>query len=241
VLGGVVPAYNLDEIKEPLRLTGPVLAEIFLGKITQWNDPAIKELNAGVDLPDKKITVLHRSDSSGSTAIFTDYLAKVSKDWKDQVGAGTQIKWPVGEGHKGSEDLAAAITRTPGAIGYVDLIHALQKKLRHPKLKNADGNFVQGSLEGVTAAAEGALAALADDLRFSLTHAAGKDAYPISGATWAVVYVKQKGDRGQRVVDFLNWITHDGQESVTDLYYARLPKGLVQKTEAKLKAIELGK
>jgi len=241
LLGGVVPAYNLDEIKEPLRLTGPVLADIFLGKITRWNDPAIKELNAGVDLPDKNIAVLHRDDSSGSTAIFTDYLAKVSNEWKNKAGAGTQIKWPVGEGHKGNEDLAAAITRTPGAIGYVDLIHALQKKLKHAKIKNGEGNFVQGSLEGVTAAAEGALTALADDLRFSLTNAPGKDAYPISGATWAVVYVKQKGDRGQRVVDFLTWITHDGQESVTDLYYARLPKGLVQRGEAKLKSIELSK
>src|SRR5262249_13601387 len=143
VLGGGGPAYNLGHIKQPLRLTGPVLADIFMGKITHWNDPGIKELNAGVDLPDKKIAVLHRDDSSGSTAIFTDYLAKVSKDWKDKLGAGTQIKWPVGEGHKGNEDLAAAITRTPGAIGYVDLIHALQKKLRHPKIKNADGNFVQ--------------------------------------------------------------------------------------------------
>jgi phosphate transport system substrate-binding protein len=241
VLGGVVPAYNLDEIQEPVRLTGAVLADIFLGKITQWNDPALKELNAGVDLPEKKISVLHRSDSSGSTAIFTDYLGKVSKDWKDKVGAGTQIKWPTGVGHKGNEDLAAAIRRTPGAIGYVDLIHALQKKLKHAKIKNAEGNFVQGSLEGVTAAAEGALSSIPDDLRFSLTNAPGKDAYPISGATWAVVYLKQGGDRGQRVVDFLTWATHDGQESVTDLYYARLPKGLVQKVDSTLKGIQIGK
>jgi phosphate transport system substrate-binding protein len=241
VLGGVVPAYNLDEVKEPLRLTGPVLADIFLGKITQWNDPAIKELNAGVDLPEKKITVLHRDDSSGSTAIFTEYLSKVSKDWKNKVGAGTQIKWPTGEGQKGNEDLAAAITASSGAIGYVDLIHALQRKLKHAKIKNADGNFVQGSLEGVTAAAEGSLTDTPADLRFSLTNASGKDAYPITGATWAVVYVKQKGDRGQRVIDFLTWVTHDGQESVTDLYYARLPKGLVQKVDGKLKEIQATK
>jgi phosphate transport system substrate-binding protein len=241
VLGGVVPAYNLEEVKEPLRLTGPVLADIFMGKITQWNDPSIKELNAGVDLPDKKITVLHRDDASGSTAIFTEYLSKVSKDWKDKVGAGTQIKWPTGDGHKGNEDLAAAITRTAGAIGYVDLIHALQKKLKHAKIKNAEGNFVQGSLEGVTAAAEGCLTDIPADLRFSLTNASGKDAFPISGATWAVVYVKQKGDRGQRVIDFLTWVTHEGQESVTDLYYSRLPKGLVQKLDGKLKEIQAAK
>src|SRR5262245_61442307 len=238
VLGGVVPAYRLNEVKEPLRLTGSVLADIFLGKIAQWDDPAIKELNPGVDLPPLKITVLHRSDSSGSTAILTDYLAKVSKEWHDKIGAGTQVKWPVGEGHKGNEDLAAAITRTPGAIGYVDLIHALQKKVQHAKIKNKEGNFVQGSLEGVTAAAEGALTDIPDDLRFSLTNAPGKDAYPISGTTWAIVYVKQNGDRGKRIVDFLTWITHDGQESVTDFYYARLPKGLVQKVEEKLKQIQ---
>jgi len=241
VLGGVVPAYKLDQVKEPLRLTGPVLADIFLGKITQWNDPAIKELNAGVDLPDQKIVVLHRSDASGSTAIFTDYLAKVSSEFKDKIGTGTQVKWAVGEGHKGNEDLAAAINQTVGSIGYVDLIHALQKKIQHPKIKNKEGVFVQGSLEGVTAAAEGALTDIPDDLRYSLTNAPGKEAYPISGTTWAVVYVQQKGDRGKRVVDFLTWATHDGQESVTDLYYARLPKGLVQKVDAKLKAIQAGK
>jgi phosphate ABC transporter phosphate-binding protein len=241
VLGGVVPAYNLDEIKEPIRLTGPVLADIFLGKITQWNDAAIKELNAGVDLPDKKIAVLHRSDASGSTAIFTDYLSKVSKEWKDNVGGGTEVKWAVGEGHKGNEDLSAAITKTEGAIGYVDLIHALQKKIKHAKIKNKEGNFVQGSLEGVTAAAEGTLAEVPDDLCFSLTNAPGKEAYPISGTTWAVVYVKQSGDRGKRVFEFLTWATHDGPDSVTDLYYARLPKGLVQKVDAKLKEIQLAK
>jgi phosphate ABC transporter phosphate-binding protein len=153
VLGGVVPAYKLDQVKEPLRLSGPVLADIFLGKITQWNDAAIKELNPGVDLPDQKITVLHRSDASGTTAIFTDYLAKVSSDFKDKVGSGKTVKWTVGEGHKGNEDLAAAINQTAGAIGYVDLIHALQKKIQHPKIKNKEGNYVQGSLEGVATAA----------------------------------------------------------------------------------------
>ncbi|HEV3237871.1 MAG TPA: phosphate ABC transporter substrate-binding protein PstS [Gemmataceae bacterium] len=236
VLGGVVPAYNLETVKEPLRFTGPVLADIFLGNIKKWNDPALKEINAGADLPDKDIIVLHRSDRSGSSAIFTDYLAKVSKDWKDKVGSGLEVKWPVGEGHKGTDDLAAAISKTPGAIGYVEILHALKKKIQHAKIKNQEGNFVQGSLEGVTAAAEGALTNIPDDLRFTLTNAPGKDAYPISGATWAVVFVKQTGDRGQRLADFLTWVTHDGQESVTDLYYARLPKGLVQKAEEKLKA-----
>jgi phosphate transport system substrate-binding protein len=234
VLGGVVPAYNLDEVKEPIRFTGPVLADIFLGNIKKWNDPALKEINAGVDLPDKPIAVVFRSDPSGTSAIFTDYLSKVSKDWKEKVGAGTGVKFPVGEGQKGGEDVAAAIAKTPGAIGYVELLGALKSKLKMGKVKNKEGNFVQGSLEGVTAAAEGALKEIPDDLRFSLTNAPGKDAYPISGATWAIVYVKQGGDRGKRLADFLTWATHDGQESVTDLYYARLPKGLVEKADTKL-------
>jgi phosphate transport system substrate-binding protein len=241
VLGGVVAAYNLEGLKEPLRLTGPVLAEIFMGKIMKWNDAAIKELNPGVELPDMKIAVCHRADASGTTAIFTDYLAKVSKDWKEQLGSGTDVKWPAGEGYRGNEDLATAIAKTPGAIGYVDLLHALKNKVTTARMKNKEGAFVQPSLESVTAAAEGALTDVADDLRFSLTNAPGKDAYPISGATWAVVYTKQKGDRGQRIIDFLTWTTHDGQESVTDLYYARLPKGLIQKVEEKLKQIEVVK
>ncbi len=238
VLGGVVPAYNLDGIKEPLRFTGPILADIFLGNIKKWNDPALKEINAGVDLPDMEIVVFHRSDRSGSTAIFTDYLAKISKDWKEKAGAGLEVKWPVGEGHKGTDDLADAISKTPGSIGYVELLHALKKKIQHAKVNNQEGNFVQGSLEGVTAAAEGALSAVPEDLRFTLTNAPGKDSYPISGATWAILYVKQAGDRGPRLVDFLTWATHDGQDSVTDLYYARLPKGLVQKAEEKLRSVK---
>ena len=241
VLGGVVPAYNLPEVKEPLRFTGPVLADIFLGNIKNWNDPAIKEINAGVELPPLPIAVFYRSDASGTSAIFTDYLAKVSKAWQDKAGAGAGIKWPTGQGRRGNEELAAAVKDTPGAIGYVELIYALQKRMPLARVKNKEGNFVPASLEGVTAAATGALQEVPADLRFSLTNAPGKDAYPISGATWAIVYLKQGGDRGQRVKDFLTWATHDGQESVTDLYYARLPKELVEKVDAKLKEIKTGK
>jgi phosphate transport system substrate-binding protein len=241
VLGGVVPAYNLEEVKEPLRFTGPVLADIFLGTIKKWNDPAIKEINAGVDLPDREITVLHRDEASGTTAIWTDYLAKVSPDWKTKVGTGTSVKWPVGEGRRGNEALAAAIHKTPGSIGYVDLIHALHKQIKHGRVKNKEGNFVQGSLEGVTAAAENALADVPADLRFSLTNAPGKEAYPISGGTWAVLYVKQPEDRAKRLAEFLAWVINDGQESVTDLYYARLPKGLAQKAADKLKEVGAAK
>jgi phosphate transport system substrate-binding protein len=241
VLGGVVPAYNLEGVREPLRLTGPVLAGIFLGKVKKWNDPDIQELNPGAALPDQEIRVFHRADGSGSTGIFTDYLAKASKEWKAQVGCGTSVRWPVGEGRKGNEDLARAIAQTPGAIGYVELLHALREKIPHARVKNRAGNFVQGSLEGVTAAAEGALTDVPEDLRFSLTDAPGKDAYPICGATWALVYAGQSGDRARNLVDFLTWVTHDGQESVTDLYYARLPAALVQKLEGSLKKVQAGK
>jgi phosphate transport system substrate-binding protein len=238
VLGGVVPAYNLGGVNEPLRLTGPVLADIFLGNIKTWNDPAIKELNAGVDLPARDITVVHRLDASGTTAIWTGYLAKVSKPWKDKVGTGFSVTWPVGEAKKGNEEMAETIKATPGAIGYVELLYALQKKIPHARIKNREGNFVQGSLEGVTAAAEGALSEKDADLALSLVNAPGRDAYPISGTTWAVLYVKQPQDRGKRLVEFLTWVIHDGQESVTDLYYARLPKRLVDRADEQLKQVK---
>jgi phosphate transport system substrate-binding protein len=241
VLGGVVPAYNLEEVKDPLRLSGPVLADIFLGNIKKWNDPAIKEINAGVDLPAKDIKVIYRSDASGTTAIFTDYLSKVSNQWKEKVGHGTSVKFPVGAGEKGNEDVAAAISKTAGAIGYVDLLHALRQRIKHAAVKNKEGRYVQGSLEGVSAAAEGALAEIPADLRFSLTNADGKDAYPISGTTWAILYTKQSEARGKRLIEFLTYVTHDGQEAATDLYYARLPKGLIAKIDEKLKTITVGK
>jgi phosphate transport system substrate-binding protein len=240
-LGGVVVAYNLPGVKDALRLNGAVLAEIFQGKIKKWNDDAIKEINPSIDLPDRDIVVLYRSDKSGSTAIFTDYLAKVSPDWKKTIGQGTSVQWPAGQGHKGNEELAAAIARTPGAIGYVELLHALKKKIKAAAIKNRDGNYVTPSLEGVTAAAENVLKEIPGDLRFSLTNSAGKDSYPLSGATWALVCTKQKGERGQRLVSFLTWVTHDGQEAATDLYYSRLPAGLVKKVEAQLARIQVEK
>jgi phosphate ABC transporter phosphate-binding protein len=233
-LGAVVVAYNLEGVREPLRLMGPVLADIFFGKITKWDDPAIKEINPGLDLPTQDIAVVYRSDASGTTFIFTDYLAKVSDPWKARIGRDVTVRWPVGHGRKGNEDVAAEIQRTPGAIGYVELLHALRNKVTHARLKNREGNFVQASLEGVTAAAS-ACNEIPDDLRFSLTNAPGKDSYPISSATWAVFFLNQPKDRGKRVVDFLQWVTHDGQDAVTDLFYARLPKELVAKIEGQLK------
>jgi phosphate transport system substrate-binding protein len=240
-LGGIVAAYNLDALDKPLRLSGGVLADIFLGKITKWNDPAIKELNAGVDLPDQAITVLHRSDASGSTYIFTDYLSKVSPEWKKNVGTGTSVKWPAGAGHKGSEGLVDTLNRTPGAIGYVELLYALKNKQKFAAIKNREGNYCRASLESVTAAAKASLNDIPADLRFSLTNAPGEESYPMSGCTWVVLYVKQDKDRGKRVVDFLTWALHDGQEYNTDLYYARIPKGLAEKAAEKLKEVKFEK
>jgi phosphate transport system substrate-binding protein len=241
MLGAVVVVYNLTEVKEPLQLTGPVVADIFLGKITRWNDPAIKGLNAGIDLPNKEIIVAHRGDRSGTTALFTDYLSKVSKKWKEKVGAGWEVKWPVGATSPKAIGMGGFVGETPGAIGYVELTYLKsleERPLKHAKLKNRDGCFVEASLTCVTATAENALADIPEDLCFSLTNVSGKDSYPICGAVWAVVYAKQTGDRGKRLADFLGWVTHEGQESVTDLYYARLTKGLVQKVNDKLGKIQ---
>jgi phosphate transport system substrate-binding protein len=241
VLGGVVPAYNLEKIDKPLRFSGKVLGDIYLGKITRWNDAAIKEINPGVELPDLKITVIHRADGSGSTFIWTDYLSKVSPAFKTAVGAGPAVKFPVGTGARGTAGVANLVNETPGAIGYVELVHALQKKIRFGAVKNQEGIYLVASLEGVTAAAEGALKDVPEDLRFSLTDAPGKEAYPICGATWAVVYVRQPKDKAKAVQSFLRWMTHEGQEYATDLYYARLPKGLIGRIDKKLERIQAGK
>jgi phosphate transport system substrate-binding protein len=241
VMGGVVPAYNLKDVDKPIRFTGRVLADIFLGKIKKWNDPDLMEINPGLDLPDLDITVVYRADASGSTAIFTDFLTKVSPDWKAKVGTGTTVTWATGVSAKGTDGVANLINKTPGAIGYVELVFALQKKMKFGAVKNKEGNYVLASLEGVTAAAEAALTDIPDDLRFSLTNAPGKESYPICGTTWAIVHVQQPEDKGKEVVNFLRWVTHDGQEYATDLYYARLPKGLVDRLEKSLELIKVAK
>jgi phosphate transport system substrate-binding protein len=241
LMGGVVPAYNLKGVDKPARLTGKVLADIYLGKIKKWNDADLKEINPGLDLPDQDITVVYRSDGSGSTSIFTDFLAKTSPDWKEKVGTGTTVKWATGISAKGTDGVANRINETPGAIGYVELVFALEKKMKFGAVKNKEGNYVLASLEGVTAAAEAALTDIPDDLRFSLTNAPGKDSYPICGTTWAIVHVQQPPDKAKEVVNFLRWVTHDGQEYVTDLYYARLPKGLAERVDKKLALIQPAK
>jgi phosphate transport system substrate-binding protein len=239
-LGGIVPAYNLPGIERPLRFSGPVLADIFLGEITKWNDPALREINPGVDLPDREIIVIHRADSSGSTFIFTDFLAKVSKNWQKKFTPSASIKWPVGVGVRGNEAVIEAIGRRPGAIGYVELLYALQSKIKFGTVKNRAGNYVQGSLESVVAAAEGAPADIPADLRFTLTYTPGKDAYPICGCTWAILRVRQPEGKGQRLVDFLRWVTQEGQEYNTDLFYARLPPSLAERAAQRLKEIQIG-
>jgi phosphate transport system substrate-binding protein len=239
-LGGIVPAYNLEGLTKPLRFSGPVLAGIFLGDIKKWNDPALAEINPGVDLPDMGITVLHRSDTSGSTYIFTDFLSKVSSEWKRKIGATATVKWPVGIGARGNEGLAEALTRRPGSIAYIELLYVLQSKLKFGSVKNKAGSYVQASLETVVAATEGAEADMPPDLRFSLTYTAGKEAYPICGCTWAIIYARQPEGKGQRLVDFLRWVTQDGQEYNTDLYYARLPRPLADLVEQRLMEVKFG-
>ena len=241
VLGAVVPAYNLEKIKGPLTLDGGVLADIYLGKIKRWNDEPIKKRNPDTDLPSEEIKVVHRDDASGTTYIWTDYLSKVSPEWKKQAGAGMAIDWPVGDGATGNDGVAAKIKETPNSLGYVPLNYALKGDITFALVKNKEGAPIKASLESVTAAADHALTEIPEDLRYSLTDAPGKDSYPISGTTWAVVFVKQPAGRGQPLVDFLRWATHDGQADAAELHYARLPQGLVERAEKKLDQIDVGK
>ena len=238
VMGAVIPTYNLDEVNEPLRFTGRVLADIFLGKIKKWNDPALRDLNRNAPLPDKEIVVVHRSDGSGTTYIWVDYLAKVSPEWKTKVGVGTSVNWPCGIGQKGNEAVAGQVQRSPGSIGYIELIYALQNNIKFGSVQNKEGTFVTASLESVTAAANASLTDIPDDLRYSITDAPGKASYPVSGTVWAVVYVNDPTGRGQQVRDFLHWVTHDGQRYAEALHYSQLPRGLVERLEKKLDQIK---
>jgi len=239
VMGAVVPAYNLEEVKEPLVFSGPVLADIFLGKLKKWNDKALQDLNPGVKLPDKDIGVVHRSDGSGTTYVWVDYLAKVSPEWKKKVGVATSVDWPTGEGAKGNEGVAGSVKGTPGAIGYIELIYATQNDIKYGLVQNKSGAAIKPDLKSITAAGENALADIPEDLRYSITDAGGKDSYPISGTTWAVLYVNEPADKGQQVVDFLRWCLHDGQQYAEDLHYAKLPKGLVEKADKKLDSVKV--
>ena len=225
VAGADVVTYNLDG-NPALKLDGPVIADIFLGKITQWNDPRIVAENPGVTLPDEGIVVVHRSDGSGTTYIFVDYLSSVSPEWASKVGRGTAVKWPTGLGAKGNEGVTGQIKQLPGAIGYVELVYAVQNKLPYASVKNSAGNFVGPSIASVTAALDGAT--IPADFRFSMVNPPGAESYPIAGTTWLLVYAQQRDPaKGKKMVEFLRWAMNSGEQLAPALNYAPLPKGLV--------------
>ena len=238
VIGGVVVTYNLPEVQTELKLTTAAVAGIFLGQIKKWNDPAIAGANAGVTLPAKDITVVHRSDGSGTSFVWTDYLSKVSPEWKEKVGVGTSVNWPVGVGAKGNEGVTGQVKQTPYSIGYVELIYAEQNKLPYGSIQNSTGEFVKPSLDSITAAAAGSAATIPDDLRVSITNASGAGAYPIASFTYLLVYQEQAdGAKGKELVNFLWWATHEGQQLAKQMGYSPLPAEVVTKAESKIKSI----
>jgi len=234
VMGADVPVYNIASVSTDLNFTPEALAGIFMGQITKWNDPELMKANPGVKLPAADIIVVHRSDGSGTTYIWTDYLSKVSKQWETKVGRGTSVNWPVGLGGKGNEGVAGQVQQTPNSIGYVELIYAVQNKMKTGKVKNLAGSWVQASLEGVTAAAASSKE-MPEDFRVSITNAPGKDAYPISSFTWLLIPEKIADPVKKKAIkDFLAWMLADGQTMTSALAYAPLPKAVVAK---ELKAI----
>jgi phosphate transport system substrate-binding protein len=238
VLGAVVPVYNIPGVSQELKFTGPVLASIFLGKITKWNDPAIAAQNAGVKLPATDIAVVHRSEGSGTTYIWVDYLSKVSPEWNKTVGVNTSVKWPVGLGGKGNEGVSGLVSQTPGALGYVELIYALQNKIAYGSVQNSAGAFVRASPEAVTAAA--AASKMPGDFRVSITNAPGKDAYPISSFTWLLFYENpQDKVQGKTMLDFTKWALSDGQKFAKDLGYAPLPEQVAAMAQKALQRINV--
>src|SRR5256714_2532395 len=241
VLGAVVITYNLQGITSPLRFSPDVIADIFLGKITKWNDPRIKADNSDAFLPASDITVVHRAEASGTSFVFSDYLSKVSADWKQKIGADKSPNWPVGQGGKGNEGVTGQIKQQPNTIGYVELAYATQNKLPVALIKNASGNFVEPSIDNVTAAAAASAANTPDDLRVSITNASGAHAYPISSYTYILVYKDQSdATKGKAVVDYLWWGIHDGESFAKDLQYAPLPAEIVKRAEAKINSITSG-
>ena len=237
VLGAVVPAYNIPGVKQELKFTPDVLANIFLGKISNWNDPAIAKANPGVSLPNQPIIVVHRSDGSGTTYIFTDYLSKVSNDWKSTVGKGTSVKWPVGLGGKGNEGVAGMVRQMDGSVGYVELIYALQNKIAYGSVKNVAGEFVKATLESTTAAAA-SVKSMPADFRVSITNAPGKGVYPIASFTWLLIPQQFKeGSKAKIVKDFLTWMLDNGESMTQALSYAPLPKEVSDKVRATITQI----
>lgn len=235
VAGAVVVTYNVPGAPK-LKLDGETIANIFLGKIKKWNDPAIAALNAGAKLPETDVVVVHRSDGSGTSYIWTDYLSTVSQEWQSTVGKGTSVKWPVGLGAKGNEGVAGQVKQLPGAVGYVELVYALQNKMSMADVKNKAGNFVSPSPETVTAAL--ASANIPDDFRFSIVNPEGANAYPVGGVTWLLIYEKQTNPvKGKKLVEFLKWMIKDGEKMAADLKYAPLPEALQERVLKKIEGI----
>ena len=236
--GAVVITYNLPQVSERLKFSPDVVADIFLGKINRWNDPRIAKDNPGVNLPNENIIVAHRSDGSGTTNIFTDYLSSVSSNWKAKVGKGTSVDWPVGLGGKGNEGVTGLVKQSPGAIGYVELAYAVKNNLPCADIKNKSGNFITPSIESTTTAVNGKIDSMPVDFRVSLVNPNGADAYPIAGLTWILVYKNQTNKiKGQKIVEFLHWAITDGQKYSKDLLYAPLPESLVKKIKEKIDQI----
>lgn len=243
ILGAVVVTYNLPGVTQTLRMTPDIVADIFLGRITKWNDPRIVANNAGVALPNSNILVVHRSDGSGTTYVFTDYLTSVSPAWASGPGRGKAVSWPTGLGGRGNEGVAAQVQQTPGALGYVELAYAMQNRQPAAAIRNASGNFVEPAIASITAAAAGVADTLAadTDYRISIVNAPGPDAYPISSFTWILLYQQQRNaEKGRKLVGFLRWAITDGQKHAADLHYAPLPSGIVTGVQKKLDAIALG-
>jgi phosphate transport system substrate-binding protein len=237
VLGAVVATYNLPGGPK-LKFTPEILADIFLGRITKWNDAKITAVNPGVALPDQAVLVVHRSDGSGTTYIWVDYLSKVSAEWQQKVGKGTSVNWPVGLGGKGNEGVTGQVKNTPGALGYVELAYAVKNNLPVASVRNAAGKFIEPSITTTTAAAAGAAASMPADFRVSMTNAPGDDAYPIASFTWLLLYKDQPDQaKGAAMVKFLWWMSHEGQKYAADLLYAPLPAPVVKQIEAKIKQI----
>jgi phosphate transport system substrate-binding protein len=239
VLGGVVPTYNVNGVTGELKFTGDVLADIFLGNIKKWNDPRLAKANPGVKFPDEDIVVVHRSEGSGTTYIFTDYLSKVSPAWKDKVGKGTSVNWPAGLGGKGNEGVSGMVKQTEGSIGYVELIYAISNQMAYGSVQNAAGSFVKASLDSVTAAAA-SVKDMPDDFRVSITNAPGKEAYPISSFTWLLVPAEwADANKEKAFVDFLSFMVDKGQTMTAALQYAPLPKNVAEKVKVRIKEIKV--
>ncbi|MCG3206112.1 MAG: Phosphate-binding protein PstS [Elusimicrobia bacterium] len=237
VLGAVVPLFNIEGVTD-LKLDGETLAGIFLGKITSWDDPALKSLNPEVNLPSERITVVHRADGSGTTYCWVDYLCKVSPEWKKKVGKGTSVNWPVGLGGKGNEGVAGLVKQTKNSIGYTEVIYAKQNKLAYAAVKNQAGKFILADIESISAAAEGAAKNMPKDFRVSITNAPGDNAYPISTFTWLLVYQNNTGSTGMVLKDFLTWMLEDGQKSAPTLGYAPLPESVKSMVKSAILSIK---